>query len=336
MVTTRWVLILSFCSMLLLPGIAQAQTERRCQELGANCGCSSTFNTQTWTNEGSSWWWPNEPNATRCSDVTINGQRVNWLTTAPQAVPQTLMPAGNTVSHVVRFNNPAGAMIVASVPPSGGGRVCLRVYAKVSPDYQSTNDGACENDKWMEIGDYFSAFNTGFSNSANGGGFTPNVVPLDCANRWCRFEFCIDNYSNPRLLEVYYTNLALGLERIMTFPPRLAVGGVAASDFWIINGYRQGVCRGYREFSHAMMARWATNAGQRIGAAVEVEGGGPATRPATPGGFRISSLYEKWYPFDLGPFSTAQGAARDSRLRWAPTSCALKSAQTSVLGAAAR
>lgn len=65
------------------------------------------------------------------------------------------------------------------------------------------------------------------------------------------------------------------------------------------NFYREispgGACNGWRGVSHMMIAGWDTNAGQRIGAAAEVEGGQggggtDTTPPATPSNLRLSTL----------------------------------------------
>lgn len=51
----------------------------------------------------------------------------------------------------------------------------------------------------------------------------------------------------------------------------------------VANGYREGVCLGFEAYSYFMVARWPTDAGQRIGAASEIEGGGgPPPVPAAP------------------------------------------------------
>jgi hypothetical protein len=55
--------------------------------------------------------------------------------------------------------------------------------------------------------------------------------------------------------------------------PPIALRGVMA------NLYRQGPGAGFRAVSHYMAASWDTDTGQRIGAAYEVEGGGPAPIP---------------------------------------------------------
>lgn len=46
-----------------------------------------------------------------------------------------------------------------------------------------------------------------------------------------------------------------------------------------INMFRNGACTGFAAYSHFVAAAWSSDAGQRIGAAVEIEGGG-GTNPA--------------------------------------------------------
>ena len=59
------------------------------------------------------------------------------------------------------------------------------------------------------------------------------------------------------------------------FTPSSPIRGIAA------NNYRQGTCKGYSAWSHYMVASWSTDAGQRIGAASEIEGGAGAPPPPT-------------------------------------------------------
>jgi hypothetical protein len=65
----------------------------------------------------------------------------------------------------------------------------------------------------------------------------------------------------------------------------------------VANMYRErgaGSCSGWRGVSHFMIAGWDTNAGQRIGAAAEIEGGssggGEVTPPPAPTNLRFSAL----------------------------------------------
>jgi len=48
------------------------------------------------------------------------------------------------------------------------------------------------------------------------------------------------------------------------------------------NFYRAGSCSGYIATAYALAAQWDTDAGQRIGSAVEIEGGGSSNNPAPP------------------------------------------------------
>lgn len=64
------------------------------------------------------------------------------------------------------------------------------------------------------------------------------------------------------------------------------------SNIWT-DWFRNGTCSGFQAVSHYLAASWDTDAGQRIGAAVEIEGGGDTTPPIPPTGLRISMLMEE-------------------------------------------
>ncbi len=53
-----------------------------------------------------------------------------------------------------------------------------------------------------------------------------------------------------------------------------------------VNGYREGTCAGFEAYSHLLIAHWATDAGQRIGPAYEIEGTTSST-PSTPPNVRV-------------------------------------------------
>lgn len=60
-----------------------------------------------------------------------------------------------------------------------------------------------------------------------------------------------------------------------------------------LDGFRNGTCSGYAAVSHYLAAAWSTDAGQRIGAATEMEGGGGTgniTPPPPPANLRVSML----------------------------------------------
>ena len=67
-------------------------------------------------------------------------------------------------------------------------------------------------------------------------------------------------------------------------PPKRGAGQPPERiDQFLINAYRETGCAGWEGYSHYMMAAWPTDEGQRIGPAVEVEGGGSSAVPSTTG-----------------------------------------------------
>lgn len=127
--------------------------------------------------------------------------------------------------------------------------------------------------------------------------------------KWWRFEFIVHNAAvgGPS------TYFELFIKNVTDNGPELQVldtsqtKTMAAGDSWgvnqtgnlhlvsgtldtmLINAFRasnSSPCTGFASFSHYLMAAWSTDAGQRIGAAVEIEGGlNPA--PSAPVGLTI-------------------------------------------------
>lgn len=163
-------------------------------------------------------------------------------------------------------------------------------------------------------GDNMAMYN--FSNN----GWTPNV---DCCGqgprfssdtvlsgslqkgRWFRFEVVVYNPSGgtgtSRLgLEMYAKNVTDNTAEVKI----LDIRGDEGSPNWSgpyntitppgrvrtvkTNAYREGTCAGFESYLYYMAAHWATNSGQRIGAATEIEsGGGGPTPPLAPSNLRI-------------------------------------------------
>jgi hypothetical protein len=146
----------------------------------------------------------------------------------------------------------------------------MRYYMKLGPGYQTTGDGGCTNDKYIQWGDYLTAYNTGFTNSGDGGRMS--VRPASIIGKWVRLEMYLDSHANPSTYTVFIKNITDGTaEQKMTFPARL--GLIPPITTHPIHRYRAGTCDGGSAMMYAIVAHWPTPAGQRIGPAAELEGG---------------------------------------------------------------
>jgi hypothetical protein len=133
--------------------------------------------------------------------------------------------------------------------------------------------------------------------------------------RWFRMEYVINNTAGPSLtFEFYMTDVTQGVPRLNNGnemrianssqacgSARYPSGCGGTTTGWTsamatslqppvpirainIDGFRRDVCAGFAAYSHLMAASWTTNAGQRIGAAREIEGAqGTASAPLPPG-----------------------------------------------------
>jgi hypothetical protein len=132
--------------------------------------------------------------------------------------------------------------------------------------------------------------------------------------KWFRFEVVATNTltssPNPTVIKVYMKNVTDNTPEVTVIDTSLptaqpngqswtttqATGlrpSAADIDQLWIDSFRNGSCAGYLGFSHLLAAAWSTDAGQRIGAAVEIEGGGNIAPPAPPANLRISMLMEE-------------------------------------------
>lgn len=125
--------------------------------------------------------------------------------------------------------------------------------------------------------------------------------------KWVRWEIVVvnrDSSVNPWEQHIYAKNItdngpeyevasSCDTDGGLTLPCGHKKSEVFKS--FAVNGFRQNICPGTRAYSHFMVAGWDTNAGQRIGAAVEIEGGqanggGDTTPPSPPLNLRLSTL----------------------------------------------
>ena len=125
--------------------------------------------------------------------------------------------------------------------------------------------------------------------------------------KWFRFEAIVRNSlptGGPTIIEIYRRNITDNTpeQKIIdtSMPTSQPVGsqwgttqattlkpGKRVVDIWF-DPFRRDVCSGYIGLTHIMGAAWDTDAGQRIGPAIEVEGGPggggsvPLAAPPTP------------------------------------------------------
>ncbi|MEK7389373.1 MAG: hypothetical protein AAB036_06725 [Elusimicrobiota bacterium] len=182
---------------------------------------------------------------------------------------------------------------------------------------QAYGDGNMYN--WFLIGNvardccYSGPSPAGGQYPSNGG----NPVNPYWAGKWHRIEIITTNRdasaSNGKhwRMQVYRKNVTDDTPEVLWFdtdqpntqanpgptPIIPKYGMSSAFNTFLVNFYRQenvaGQCQGYRALSYLMFAGWDTNAGQRIGAAAEIEGalggGGAAIPPSAPKNLKVNS-----------------------------------------------
>lgn len=145
------------------------------------------------------------------------------------------------------------------------------------------------------------------------------LVKGDWRGHWFRFEDVVTNRSGSGARHILYMkDVTKGVTQLNGGAEFVAAdwyGTDTGPDNWdssfnrsitsnprllpvAVNFYREisagGGCVGWRGLSHLMIAGWDTDAGQRIGAAAEIEsgqgGGGTGTPPPAPTNLTISSL----------------------------------------------
>jgi hypothetical protein len=124
--------------------------------------------------------------------------------------------------------------------------------------------------------------------------------------KWIRYELIVTNRNSgttsiPVTFKLYVKNVTdngpeykivdscttTGTNTLTTPCGHIPLSSVEFNKF-LMNNFRQDTCPGFSAYSHYMLAGWDTDAGQRIGAASEIEGGLGASRSsAIPGGSRF-------------------------------------------------
>jgi len=306
--TRRLALGLSISLPLLLLGADRAAaTEQRCDELGGACVCSEPLDTSSMPASGSY----RNPADSVSKQCGWNGGAL----TDPDAwgiYDAFDLPAGiGKVAGVKPVTAGNGATLngIAGTGDSTR-RVCTRHYFRLSPDYVAktqSSGGSCEANKAAEFGfgesnallhwDFAEGWGwrltiINFDSDNNGPDPSYNLPTSgnlqwsDCKNEWCRAEMCVSgniNAGSGFKAEAYIEGATSGkrIDWARTTIGRPCPGGKNCgkgrlTSSWISNGYRQGNCGGIRYITHGMQAEWDSDAGQFIGAAYEIEGGGPA------------------------------------------------------------
>jgi hypothetical protein len=297
--------------------------EQRCTELGSNCVCSEPLNTTAFPG-GPPHWNPADSTTKECSAEGVPGAAIarnaQDVQGSADGAALKALPSGHGVSHFLRGRDGhEGIFMVGNggTVSSSFVRIAARWYIYRSPNFEFVHEGACENTKVTEhnygsrVTVYSSGSNVIFStyNYLSSYGWSPGV---DCCNagpgvnttfplsqhkgKWWRYEVVMSNRSGPNFdLKFYGKNVTdNGPEyTIIDLSRNSKVSNLTPPDLMsmiLINNYRQGVCLGWSGISHYMLAGWTTNAGQRIGAAKEIES--PGTIPS-PTNLKVSDLFRE-------------------------------------------
>ncbi|MCI0372500.1 MAG: hypothetical protein L0214_14295 [candidate division NC10 bacterium] len=298
--------------------------EQRCTGLGANCVCSEPFNTNNLVETQTFWKNPADSTTKQCSTAGIAGgsleaNPVSKIIPRNDAQLRNALPAGNSIQWAVGGTNGHLGIFFAGHTHSSATftkRLAARFYIYHSTDYQFAQEGVCTNSKLMQFTGPNSLLDKSFGhihmyNFLASDGWSPGqdccfngpgpdqgaIQKADWRGNWWRLEAVYINRAGPNWRFLLYA------KNVTTNGPEYLIVDTAASgtqlvgganmsppgrqDAMAINNYRETGCNGWQAFSHYMMAGWDTDAGQRIGAAAEIEGGGGTTPPAVPTNLRV-------------------------------------------------
>jgi len=276
----RGAVIAVFAALTVFGSSLGEAAEQACNQLGGNCVCARSLGATGWVAEpaagfpGAYYEANQDTSDEKLCGFVANGRKLIY---SSGAAPQTTTGLNG---RPALLNTATGGTL--NVEPSDAmkgrltGRVGMRYYFKLGSGYQTQNEAACTNDKYIQLGDYMDANSGGFKSSATGGNYSGNPTPRSLIGKWMRIELYLDSYSNPQTFTSYLKNVTDNTpEMSVTFPARLALNREWLTGFaHIIHHYRAGTCQGTAAFMYAIMAHWPNSAGQRIPPAAELEGGG--------------------------------------------------------------
>ncbi len=129
---------------------------------------------------------------------------------------------------------------------------------------------------------------------ANTAAYEGTYTQANIRGKWFRFELIITNVlttGSTSVIQLYMRNITDGTDEVLlidtstpttqavgtdwtsTFATTLKPVATALDQMWI-DSFVNGTCAGFHGFTHLLAAAWSTDAGQRIGAATEIEGSG--------------------------------------------------------------
>lgn len=290
--------------------------EARCTELGSNCGCSEPLEATTYDRTVAQWD-PNDTDTLECSAEGFPGgaiaRNVVDVVASTDATALAALPAGNSVARFMRAGDGHLGIFwlgAADTFDDSFSRIAMRWYRYYSPTFQFAGEGSCTNSKVTEFNFnsritvhvedttvIYSTYNylasDGWSPDvdccSNGPGPNTEFTTTETKGKWWRFEVVMTNREGPNYrLRMYGKNVTDDEDEVLIIdnhdsgttdhstPPGLMTQ-------MLVNNYRETACTGWYGNLYYMTAGWATDSGQRIGAAEEVEGDGEAGPTFTAG-----------------------------------------------------
>jgi hypothetical protein len=303
---TKWLAL----AIILLPmgeltPLAEA-AEARCTELGANCVCSEPLQMTGFTGFNDAFWNPSDStDSKQCNGegdglgvgftITRNGATLDLFGEGDATVLSRL-PAGHSVSRYLRGpDDHQGTWFTGhtfSTSTQYAARLAMRFYTYQSDDFTLIN----QDNPTLGCNGKFMQFNNDLKiDQGYGDGNMYNWYEIGNVEQDCCFSGpspAGGQYGKHWRMRVYRKNVTDNTPEVLWFdtdepftqanpgatPITPKYGLVSAFNTFLVNFYRQenvaGQCQGYRALSYVMVAGWDTDAGQRIGAASEVEGDG--------------------------------------------------------------
>ena len=281
---------------------AQAE-EQRCAALGANCICSEPLQAGTYTHMGDGKWDAGDSTTKECNTGGVKKAAVQRnaldVKASSDAAALAALPAGHGVARFVRANdNHEGMYYVGNNNPVDAKyvRIAARWYVYRSQTFDFQGEGTCNNSKIAQfdggvVSDYmatsgFHLYNyltwkPGIDCCMFGPGGNPAQPSAQFKGKWWRYEAVITNRSGPATNiqffaknvsdngpEVKIADMSQDSRTNNLTPPKL-MSAIMSNNHRTSHG---NLCRGWIGLSHYMMAGWTSDSGQRIGAALEIQG----------------------------------------------------------------